>query len=176
MTIINSESNNNSMNDGCGCLFIFLLMLIGVFSIPFLQFLLVFSNRKMTLESERYVSAMNQGQQAYFQDKSTFSSYIIGMKTGKENYIETTNFKYSVSTNKQAVFNYGVSKNDKHKSHVGGVFVLGVKSNNNQDKIKTETIICVADEPGTITPIPPTIKNGKVACGSGTKAVKPGGC
>jgi type IV pilus assembly protein PilA len=172
---INSELNCN-FTKGCGCLF--LLMFIGAFAIPVLQFLLVFSNRKMTLESERYVSSMNQAQQAYFGKNSKFSTSLkeIGIKTETKNYLETTNFKYSVSANKQAVFNYGISKNEKHKSHVGGVFVIGVKSNNNQDEIKTESILCVADEPGTVTPLSPTIQNGKLACGSGTKVVKPGGC
>ena len=161
---------------GCGCLFI--LIFIGIFGLPVLQFFIVGSNRKMTLEAERYVSSMNQGQQSYFRDTSTFRTSIkgIGLKTERKNYIETTNFKYSVIANKQAVFNYGISRNEKHKSHVGGVFVIGVKLNNNQDEIKTKTILCVADKLGTITLIQPTIKNGKLACGSGTKVVKPGGC
>jgi type IV pilus assembly protein PilA len=59
-------------------------------------------------EAREYVSSINKRQQAYFAEKSVFSTSVkalgIGIKT------ETENYKYSHHDTKKATFNYGVSK------------------------------------------------------------------
>jgi type II secretory pathway pseudopilin PulG len=130
------------------------------------------TNRSKQSEAKQYVSSMNKAQQAYFAEKSVFSSSVnalgLGIKT------ETTNYKYSVRATKQTAFNYGVSKQPELKSYVGGVFLVPVKKidpNAGKDGITTISIFCEGDSPGTIKPAEPTYENGKSACGKGTTKV-----
>ena len=146
---------------------------ILVTSIPIINQKMNMPRRSLESEAKQYVGSMNRAQQAIFEEKNAFATSVdalgLGIKT------ETKNYKYSVYITKQAAFHYGVSKHEEVKSYIGGVFLRKSKQNNKTDKITTESILCRADQRGTITPLPPTIENGKVACGSGTKVVKPGG-
>ena len=127
------------------------------------------SNKPMISEAKLYVTSMNKAQQAYHEEKGTFATSVealgLALKT------ETTNYKYSVRVTKQAAFNYGVPKDDQIKSYVGGVFVIRVKANTAENELRTESILCIADEPGTIKPLPPAIQKSKLVCGSGTTKV-----
>ncbi|WP_341737305.1 type IV pilin-like G/H family protein [Microcoleus sp. CAWBG640] len=163
---------SNATYGGCGCLL--LLMVIGVIcaiTLPYSIQISIPSQARTAKQSEAklYVSSMNKFQQAYFAEKSVFSTSVdalgIGIKT------ETTNYKYSVRATKQAGFNYGVSKKPELKSYIGGVFVIRAKSNNGEAEIRTESILCSADELGTIRPLPPKIQNSRLVCGTGTTAV-----
>ena len=146
-----------------------LLMVIGVFvGIVRSSFLNKVRNIKQ-VEAREYVSSINKGQQAYFAEKTVFSTSVkalgIGIKT------ETENYKYSLLTTKKATFNYGVSKQKDFKSYVGGVFAIPAKkfdSNHSKNKITTTSILCKADSAGTIKPPEPTNQNGKIACATGT--------
>ena len=125
------------------------------------------AERAKQSEAKQYVSSMNGAQKNHFAEKSAFANSVealgLGIKTG------TTSYKYSVRVTKQAAFNYGVSKYQGIKSYVGGVFLIRVKQNKAQDEIRTESILCVADEPGVnIKPIPPKIQNNKLFCVTGT--------
>jgi len=119
-------------------------------------------NRAKESEAKMYVGSMNRAQQALFIEKSAFATSVnalgIGIKT------ETTNYKYSVRATKQTAFNYGVSKKPELKSYVGGAFVIRVKSNNGEDEMRTESILCSTDTPGTIPHLPPKLQNGKLVC------------
>lgn len=165
----NSESTSNSTNVGCGLLLLMLFLeAIGVTALQ--SFLYPPSHRYKEPEPKQYVSSMNRAQQAKFAENNTFANSVndlglVGIKT------ETTNFKYSVTAKKQAAFNYGVSKNEKYKSYTGGVFVIRRKQNNAPDEITTEGILCVAEEAGTLKPIPPKIQNSRLVCGDGTTEV-----
>ncbi|MEG5159586.1 type IV pilin-like G/H family protein [Microcoleus sp. AT3-A2] len=148
-----------------------LLVLIGfgvIVSIAVRAFLIRVSSVK---ESEAYdsVRSINQGQQAYFAEKSVFSTSVktLGIAIKRE----TENYKYSLVTTKKATFNFGVSKQKDLKSYVGGVFVIPatkVESNASKNKITTTSIFCRSDSPGTIKPPEPTNQNGKIACATGT--------
>jgi len=161
----------NAAYRGCGCLL--LIIGIGVMNGIALPLFLNSTNRSKQSEAKQYVSSMNKAQQAYFAEKSVFSSSVnalgLGIKT------ETTNYKYSVRATKQTAFNYGVSKQPQLKSYVGGVFLVPVKeveSNPAKDGIITTiSIFCQADSPGKIKPAEPTYENGKIACGKGTRQV-----
>jgi hypothetical protein len=115
---------------------------------------------------------MNKAQQAVFIEKSAFATSVdalgLGIKT------ETKNYLYSVRATKQTAFHYGVSKQRQLESYVGGVFLVPVKkieSNAAKDGITTIFILCEADSPDTIKPAEPIYKNGKIACGKGTRQV-----
>jgi type II secretory pathway pseudopilin PulG len=126
-------------------------------------------NRAKESEAKMYVGSMNRAQQALFIEKSAFATSVnalgIGIKT------ETTNYKYSVRATKQTAFNYGVCKKPELKSYVGGAFVIRVKSNNGEDEMRTESILCSTDTPGTIPHLPPKLQNGKLVCETGTTQV-----
>jgi hypothetical protein len=112
---------------------------------------------------------MNRAQQSIFIEKSAFATSVnalgIGIKT------ETKNYKYSVRATKQTAFNYGVSKKPELKSYVGGVFVIRAKSNKGEDEMRTESILCSTDTPGTIPHLPPRLQNSKLVCPTGTTQV-----
>ncbi len=137
-------------------------------SVPILNEKMKISMRPTARESEgqQYVGSMNRAQQDHFAEKSAFATSVDALKLGIRT--ETTNFKFSVNVNKQAAFHYGVSKDEEVRSYVGGVFLIQVKSNAAKNEIKTERILCVAEKLGTITPLPPTIQNDKLVCGTGT--------
>ena len=161
-----SKSASLASNNGR---WLVLLIVIGVFiSVAVPPFVTKVRNIKQG-SARDYVSSINKGQQAYFAEKTVFSTSVkalgIGIKT------ETENYKYSLMTTKKATFNYGVSKQKDIKSFVGGVFVIPatkVDSNASKSKITTTSILCKADSAGTIKPPEPTNQNGKIACATGT--------
>ena len=164
MTKYQESSMSNSTYNGCGCL----LLLMGIGVMGAIALASVNTPRPKVLESEtkQYVGSMNRAQQAIFIEKSAFATSInalgLGIKT------ETTNYKYSVRAIKQTAFTYGVSKKPQLKSYVGGAFVIRAKSNNGEDEMRTESILCSNDTPGTIPPLPPRLQNGKLVCETGT--------
>jgi len=162
----NSKLASIASNSG-GCLV--LLMMSGVsLSVAVPAFL---NQARITKQWEPrvYISSVNKRQQAYFAEKSVFSTSVKALKIGI--LTDTKDYKYSLITTKKATFNYGVSKHKKLKSFVGGVFVIPatkVDSNSSKNRIATTSILCRADSPGTIKPPEPTNQNGKIACATGT--------
>jgi len=150
---------------------IFYIFIVATY-IPTINEKIAFPIRAMEYEAKQYVNIMNYVQPAYFAENSAFATSVNGLQIGLKN--ETKYYKYSVwSTQKKAV-SYGVSKENKLKNYVGGVFLVPAKDinpNAAKDEIKTISILCEADEPGTIKPSAPTYENGKIACGQGTTEV-----
>jgi hypothetical protein len=176
MTQYQESSISNSASKGCGCLLLLMgLVVIGAIALP--SFLVSGGEgcggyKPKTREARQYVSSMSRGQQVYFAEKNAFSSSVdalgIGIKT------ETTNFKYSIRATKKAAFNYALAKDNHLESYVGGVFLVPAKNfdtNAAKEEKTTTFILCEADFPGTKKPAEPTYKNGKIACGKGTKPV-----
>jgi type IV pilus assembly protein PilA len=146
-----------------------LLMVIGVFVWLLRPSFLAKARKIKQAEAREYVSSIHKGQQAYFAEKSVFSTSIKALGIGSKT--ETENYNYSLRTTKKATFNYGVSKQKDLKSYVGGVFVIPAKkfdSNASSNKIMTTSILCKADSAGTIKPPEPTNQKGKIACATGT--------
>lgn len=112
-------------------------------------------------EGKQYVSSMNKGQQAYYAENTGFTSSIANLGLGIKP--ETPNYKYSISTENKAVFNYGVSQQANLKSFVGGVFLIGTT---------TRTILCQTNAATTTKPANPLNKNGTLACGANTTPVR----
>jgi type II secretory pathway pseudopilin PulG len=145
--------------NGCGCLV--LLMCIGVIGAIALPSYLHRTSRAKHSEGKQYVSSLNKGQQAYYAENSAFSNSVAALGLGLKT--ETTNYKYSLRVTKQAAFNYAVSKQKTEKIYIGGVFLVPAKT--------TSSILCEADDLGTIEPAEPTYQNGKLICGKGTTEV-----
>jgi len=161
MTTRNSESTNA----GCGCLL--LLMLLGAVSAMVLpSFLSQRNNCSHTSEAMQYVGSMNRAQKAIFDEEGAFATSVDALGMGIKT--ETSNFKYSVHVTKQAAFNYGVSKRADIRSYVGGVFLIPVEGNAAKNEIRTDAILCRADNPGTFSPLRPILQSGKLVCGYGT--------
>ena len=169
MTKYQESSISNSGYNGCGCLLLLMgIVAIGAIALPSVMDT---TNRRKAFQSEAkyYVGSMNRAQQSIFIEKSAFATSVnalgIGIKT------ETKNYKYSVRATKQTAFNYGVSKKPELKSYVGGVFVIRAKSNKGEDEMRTESILCSTDTPGTIPHLPPRLQNNKLVCPTGTTQV-----
>ena len=160
------SQSNSTLPRGCGCLL--LLMCIGFMGAIALPSVLSMASKAKQSEGKQYVSSLNKGQQAYYAEKNAFSTSMealgLGLKT------ETTNYKYSLRVTKQAAFNYGVSKQKKAKSYVGGVLIVPVDPNAPKNAMITSSIsiLCEADAPGTIKPAEPIYQNSEVICGKGT--------
>ncbi len=112
------------------------------------------------LAARQYVSWMNRTQQAYYAERAEFTDSLDNLGLGIKP--ETANYKYSSSTENQAVFNYGVSQNANFKSFVGGVFLIENTS---------QKILCQANAASTTKPANPTNNNGTLACGANTVEV-----
>ncbi|MEG3927388.1 MULTISPECIES: type IV pilin-like G/H family protein [unclassified Microcoleus] len=163
------NSNSASLASNVGGYLVF-LMLIGVLAsvvVPPFQVRVRFNKQ---WEPRMYISLINKRQQAYFAEKSVFSTSVNALRI-RNIKTETENYKYSHPTTNKATFNYGVSKHKDLKSFVGAVFVIPatkVESNASKNKITTTSILCRSDSPGTIKPPEPTYQNGKIACATGT--------
>jgi type IV pilus assembly protein PilA len=117
------------------------------------------------LEAEQYVGLMNRTQQSKYYENGSFVNSIealgIGIKT------ETTNYRYSIDATKNTAFNYGVAKDQKLKSSVGGVFF--VKFDKVTQVTTTVSILCQEKKAGTSKPNYPLLKNDQAVCGEGTE-------
>ena len=167
---MSQQSSKSASIPSNGCRWLVSLMVIGVLASLVVPSFQVRVRINKQWEPRDYISLINKRQQAYFAEKSVFSTSVkaLGIRTIKT---ETENYKYSHHTTKKATFNYGVSKHKDLKSFVGGVFVIPapkVESNASKNQITTTSILCGADSAGTIKPPEPTYQNGKIACATGT--------
>lgn len=121
-------------------------------------------------EAKVNVTAMNRAQQAYQLEHKSFSDSVVNLGVGVPTQSDT--YDYSIQMSDRAVFNYGISRQDKLKSYVGGVFSIPATDfdvNANPKKIITMTILCEEAESDGDLPISnPTYQNGEIACGVGT--------
>jgi len=113
-------------------------------------------------QAKKFVGSMNKAQQVYYAEKAGFTSSVSNLLVylGLQVKPNSANYSYSIAmVNKGAVFNYGVSKQAYLKSFVGGVFLVGNK---------TQTILCINAAPGKTKPANPTNTKGVLACGANT--------
>ncbi|MEW6495543.1 MAG: type IV pilin-like G/H family protein, partial [Cyanobacteriota bacterium] len=163
------EVASNSPNYVVGSL----VVLIGfgfIFYLGSLSSLLDSSTKSKQAEAKNNIFAMNRAQEGYLLEyekfTDSFSDLGIGMKSQTENY------SYSIRVTDKAVFNYGVSRQKKLKSYVGGVFVVPATNfdpNADRKEMTTVAIACEAVHPGTTKPVEPTLQNGQPACGASTR-------
>ncbi|MEG3846797.1 type IV pilin-like G/H family protein [Microcoleus sp. herbarium19] len=169
-----SKSASFLPTTGCGCLVLLMCILlasvIGV--LVFSSFFLCGANKAKQSEAKQYVGSMNRVQQAQFAENGSFSTSVAALGLGIKT--ETANYKYLLRSTKQTAFNYAVSKQETERSYVGAVFLVPAKkvdANAAQNEMITLSILCEADDRGTIKPAEPISQNGKVICGKGTTEV-----
>ena len=151
---------------------LFFLMYIGIIGVLARPSFMNEEIREIPSEPKQYFSSINRDQIAYLTQEKTFANSVEALRTGIQT--ETADYKYSVRATKQAAFNYGVSKHPKSTSYVGGVFVVPAKEvepNAAKHELKTVSLLCQADSPGTMKPAEPIYQNGKLICGKGTTEV-----
>src|SRR6476661_1578733 len=116
-------------------------------------------------EAKQFVGSMNKAQQVYYAEKAGFTSSVSNLLVymGLQIKPDAANYSYSIGmVKKGAVFNYGISKQANLKSFVGGVFLVGNK---------TQTILCLNVVPGKTKPANPTNTKGVLACAANTAQV-----
>lgn len=120
------------------------------------------------IEGKQSVNSMNKAQQAYYAENTGFTNSVPNLGLGIRS--ETANYKYSISTENNAVFNYGVSKQGKLKSFVGGVFLI---ENTIDEYITTSSILCQTktNDASRTKPANPINQNGTLVCGANTVEV-----
>lgn len=112
-------------------------------------------------EAKSYVAALNKAQQAYYLEYGIFVDSISKLGKAIEKSA-TGNYQYSIRRERNAVYNYGISRQANLRSVVGGVFLI---SN------ATETILCQAKTVGPIRPSVPIQSKGSVSCGPNTTQI-----
>jgi len=164
--LMGRKTGTDASSVGC---FLGLMLLIAGFFYIVAPIFLNHSHKHDQSEGKQYIGSMNRAQQAYYLDEQKFSGNIpdlgLGIKT------ETESYAYSTQITDNAAFNYGISRKDKVRSYVGGVFVVpatDVDADAVSDKITTVAILCEANTPGSIQPAAPTYQKGELACGEGT--------
>ncbi|MBE9186353.1 type IV pilin-like G/H family protein [Microcoleus sp. LEGE 07076] len=141
-------------------------VVIATITLPFFFATVARAQLSPTLKAQesaakQYVGAMNKAQQAYHAQNTGFTSSVSNLGLGRIKP-DTGNYKYSINTENKVVFNYAVSERANLKSFVGGVFLVGNK---------TQTILCLNVAPGKIKPAIPTNANGVLQCAAGTGKV-----
>jgi hypothetical protein len=113
---------------------------------------------------------MNRAQQAYFADKGAFSNSLTALGLGIKT--QTTNYKYSTLSTKNAAFSYAVSSNETKilTSYVGAVFLVPVSPAANNEKT-TVAILCQATSFGKIQLPNPIVQNNVPVCAAGSSEV-----
>jgi hypothetical protein len=108
-------------------------------------------------QAKMTIGSLNRAQQAYFQEKATFADSFVTLDWPLP--IHTEHYRYEVQKRDDAVFHYGyaLGEDDDLFSYVGGIFVdsPAVAPTPAVPTI-TQTILCVADEPG-IQPLSPPL-------------------
>jgi len=169
------SNSNSSLPNACECLFLLIFIgVIGAIAVPSALNMVIKAKQS---EGKQYVSSMNRAQ-SKFAENGSFSNSVdtlgIGLKT------ETTNYKYSTRATKEAAFQYGISKQAKVKSYIGGIFVVPAKEvdpNAAKNEMTTLAILCEAEDRRLIQltpadkPAEPIYQNGKVICGKDTTQV-----
>lgn len=175
-----SEVASNSPNYVVGGLVV--LISFGlIFFIGGLPSLVSMATKAKQAEAKQNIGAMSRAQQAYFLETEKFTDSLsklgIGIKT------ETVNYSYSIRATDKTAIHYAVSRHKKTfwqkirgdkelKSYIAGVFAvpaIEVNPETAKGEILTVSIVCEAVSPGPTKPAEPTIQNGKVTCGEGTR-------
>lgn len=163
------EVTSNSPNYLVGTLVVFIGFGL-IFFLANLPSLLSSSNKAKQSEAKNNMGAMNRAQQAYFLENEKLTISLADLGIGMKP--ETENYSYSIRLTDKAVFNYGISRQQKLKSYVGGVFVVPtthLNPNANPKEMITVAIACESLRPGTTKPAEPIYQKGQLACGEGTR-------
>jgi type IV pilus assembly protein PilA len=161
-----------------GILDIFINFWIGMVSCACPSWDMACKTRYEIMRVKSLIISGNKSQQTYYIEKGSFAHNNNKMLYRRDDKyysysISTTDTSAFIFATPQASYNESVyifpfgelhfDVKSELKSWVGGVFV------SNDFGEKTVTIICEANSHSTNSPATPTYKNGKIACGAGTK-------
>jgi prepilin-type N-terminal cleavage/methylation domain-containing protein len=122
------------------------IIIIGILSAIALPSFLNQANKAKQSEAKTYVGSINKGQQAYYTEKTTFTTSIEALGVGIE--LETTNYTYSVdneTTIADEALTKGTAKtNDVLNSYHGMVYLVDTTSGGKTSR----TILCETTSPG----------------------------
>lgn len=124
------------------------------------------ANPAKQYEAKSNIGLINRAQQANFEEKKAFANSFKALDIGIAS--QTVNYNYSIQTTKAASFQYGIARQERLKSYVGGVFVIPANTTK-KSEMTTASILCQALKPGLTTPIAPTLVQGVPTCGTDTK-------
>lgn len=125
------------------------IIIIGILSAIALPSFLNQANKAKESEAKTYVGSMNRAQQAYYLEKTAFTSSVGTLGLGIQ--AETVNYKYSITTSDNGVGNIGSSTLDTLRSFIGGVGTGEVG-----DTSETTTLAKLCQE-NTASEDPPTL-------------------
>ncbi|MDJ0515324.1 MAG: type IV pilin-like G/H family protein [Trichodesmium sp. MO_231.B1] len=117
--------------------FIGLIFVLNIIAFPGL---LNMVNKAKQSYARSYISSINKGQQAYYQENSKFSDNINDLGLGIKS--ETTNYSYDISriNSSSYIISTATAKYHQLKSYFGIVYL--------QDS-RTQTMICETDKPSS---------------------------
>jgi len=130
------------------------IIIIGILSAIALPSFLNQANKAKQSEAKQYVGSLNKGQQAYFAERSVFSTDVpslgLGIKT------ETNNYVYGVGAS-IAGANGGVTmaatpKGASLKGYAGSVFFVPAGEGDGTSSILCEELTAAQAAPSAITP------------------------
>ncbi len=166
----NPQENENSVRYGRLAFLASIPLIILGLGVTAMPDLLDSSTKAKQSEAKQYVSAMNLAQQAYFLDNNQFSNSVTELGVGIST--QTENYQYSTWGPDKAAFNYGITRNRKLKSYVGGTFLVPVNDVGvAKGEMKTLAIMCESKATGISVISNPIIINGQPACGVGTTKI-----
>jgi serine/threonine protein kinase len=110
------------------------------------------ANKAKQAEARTYVASMNRAQQAYHLEHDKFTTSIDSLGLGISN--QTEDYNYWVQVTPKAVYNYGISHENKLKSYVGVVILK--PDAKVKDELSTLAIVCETKSTGTKQPQVPS--------------------
>ena len=141
------------------------IIIIGILSAIALPSFLNQANKAKQSEAKTYVGSINKGHQAYYTEKTEFTSDIAALGVGIET--QTTNYKYTVAVdntkNNDALTTGDAINNDVLNSYYGMVYLEDTTSGGKTSR----TILCETTSPGSTV----TLASGDKSCGSDLNSV-----
>ena len=124
------------------------IIIIGILAAIALPSFLNQANKAKQSEAKQYVGSLMRSQQAYYLEKSEFTTDID--KLGKPVASDTDNYKYPMTLNGTDVVNItGLSKKAPIKSYIGGVALVKITSTS---EATTGALLCENNAPGPNQP------------------------
>ena len=132
------------------------IIIIGILSAIALPSFLSQANKAKQSEAKTYIGSLNKSQQAYYVEKSKFSTSITALGVGIQT--QTTNYIYTCNPTNANVDDGGLCTAETQdttslRSYAGSVYVIPATTSTEST---TSGVICETNIPGAIgTKVPP---------------------
>jgi len=118
------------------------IIIIGILSAIALPSFLNQANKAKQSEAKQYVGTLNRVQQAYYLEKSQFTSDLTDLANPVPS--ETKNYRYTISISPSDAISYGTAREPALKSYVGMTSVSLVIASS---EATTTAVLCEANTP-----------------------------